>query len=115
MNRSTTNNRMQIFYQTGAGPFYGGANIDSITSVDWICYALTWSLSGDACQAWISGAASGAEVNSVVQFKDDLGATVVNIGAASTTPTNVWSGSIGPVALWNKALSADQIANLSKV
>ncbi len=87
----------------------------SLANIDYACYAMTWSKSGDSVDYYIAGAASGAADTGLGTWVGDLDSTLANVGAGATTPSAVWSGTIGPVALWNKALSADQIAHLSKI
>ena len=45
-------------------------------------------------------------------FIGDLSAAQCVIGAANTVPQLIWSGNIGPVALWSEALSADEMRYL---
>ncbi len=75
---------------------------------------MTWETPG-ATRAFIDGVQVGGDRAIIGTWIGDLDNTLNTIGAGSTVPANVWSGNIGPVALWNKALAADQIAYLSKV
>ena len=111
--KSTGNNAVTYAYNAG-GTWDPGAK-GSLTTTDWMCFAMSWSNSGDAMKSYYAGTQSGATATSLGTWLGDLGSGSTIIGAANDTPTSPWSGPIGPVALWNKALTADQIAYLSKV
>jgi hypothetical protein len=72
-------------------------------------------MSGDIISYYLNGASAGTADTGLGTWVGDLDSTATILGASVDTPSDVWSGEIGPAALWNKALTADQIAYLSKV
>lgn len=73
--------------------------------------AITWSVAADEVIMYKDGIQQGAIFNGLGAW---VGVPAIYIiGAASTVPTNVWSGNIGPCALWTTALSPDAIGYLS--
>ena len=109
--RTATNNLIRFQYT--AGGTIKTIDDTSITDAAFHAWAITWSKSGDAVSAYVGGSQSGSAATGLGTWVGNLGATTSVIGALVTTPSNVWSGPIGPVALWNKALTAAQIAYLS--
>jgi len=110
--KPTINNLLLVDYEAGDVYEQGGG---AFTGTDWFCLGASWSKSGDVISYYKDGAAFGGADTVLGTWVGDIAATYAVIGAAVTTPTAVWSGDIGPVALWNQALTADQIAYLSTV
>lgn len=116
-----TTNRITIFRPTGNNTItftYEAGNVvetqnATLSSLGFVCYAMTWSKSGDAVKYYLGGATVGATDTSLGVWAGNLGNTVNTIGVGNTTPGAVWSGNIGPAVLYNKALTAAQIAYLS--
>jgi len=76
---------------------------------------MTWDMSAGAtgeARFYIDGVPSGPVVVGLGTWVENLGATTVVIGAASTVPASVWSGNIGPVPVWSAALSPDEMRYL---
>jgi alkaline phosphatase len=111
--KAVANNTITFDYLAGATS--ESQSTGSLSNVDFACYAITWSKSGDSVDYYIDGAASGSADTGLGTWAGDLDANRVNIGASSQVPAGIWSGTLGPVALWNKALTADQIRKLSTV
>ena len=111
--RTTANGTIGFNYKAG-GTAEAQAT-GSLANLDFACYIITASKSGDSVDYYIAGAASGSADTGLGTWVGDLSATGVMIGATNTTPDNPFSGTIGPVALWNKALSATQMRLLSTV
>ena len=109
--RTTINNQIQFVYE--AGNVQEIQSTSALSNLDFACYAMTWSKSGDAAKYYIAGAASGVTDTGLGTWVGNLVNTGTVMGAGSTAPAQVWSGNIGPVALWNKALTAAQIAYAS--
>jgi hypothetical protein len=110
LRRTTTNNQLQWVY-------VAGGVTDAITSIalggniGWMHLAFTWSKSGEIVTAY----GNGAVINTSTTLGAWAGAltnTGCVIGAGNITPTVVWSGWIAQPALWNRALSAAEVANL---
>ena len=109
----TTNSQITYFYR--ANGTIQQVLLAGQSSTDWMCLFLTWSKSGDAVKAYLGGEQQGATQTGLDTWAGDLSAQVAVIGASITTPSSVWPGPIGPVALWNTPITANQIAYLSKV
>ena len=108
--RTFTNNTIGFDYV--AGGIAEGQVTGSLSSVGFVPYAITWSKAADSVDYYIAGLASGSADTGLGTWAGNLLSTRVVIGATSTTPLTVWSGSIGPVALWSAALSADEVRYL---
>lgn len=110
--RTATNNQLEFRYS--AGGVVESVGIGSLSSVGWMALAMTWSKAAEEMKAYINGAQVGT-----TQVTLGVWSTVVDtinqtcIGSATTTPTAVWSGSIGPVLLLNRAATAVEIAQAS--
>jgi hypothetical protein len=110
LRRSTTNNQLQWIY-------VAGGVTDPVTSTSfggqtgWIHLAFTWSKSGEVVTAYGNGAVVNTSATLGV-WSGALTNTVCVIGAASTTPTNVWNGWLAHAAVWNRPLSASEVASL---
>lgn len=77
--------------------------------------ALTWSKSNDQMRAYAKGVQVGATQTGLGTWAGALATTLCCIGAASTTPTLSWLGSQAHTAIFNRALSAAEIASLAVV
>ena len=76
---------------------------------------LTWDKTADAMTAWLNGARQGTTQHGLGLWSGSLDSNAAVIGAVNTSPSQSWSGSLGPVALGNAALSAAAIARLAVV
>lgn len=112
--RTTTANTFRLAYIAGSttksvSPTY----YDPYTyEIGWIHLGMTWSTTADALIVYVNGAQSGTTQTSLGTWSGSLAATLATIGATATTPSNVWSGWIQHVAIWNAALSADDMKRL---
>lgn len=75
--------------------------------------AITWDKAADQVKAYYNGAQTGATQTTLGTWVGAL--TAGNIGSASGGAASFWSGSIAGVALFDRALSAAQIAQLAVV
>ncbi len=91
-------------------------SMPSGSSTGWLHAALTWDTGADQVKGYLNGAQSGVTLTGLAPWTPItlLNAATV-IGAASTTPTSVWSGFEAHAAIWNTPLSAAQIATLAVV
>jgi len=113
IHRSTVDARLNLYYK--AGGVAEALTMTPLADVDFMPLAITWNKSGDAVKIYKDGAQVGATATGLGVWVGNLSVGNTTIGASSTIPADVWSGNIGPVALWNQALTADQIAYLSTV
>ncbi len=112
--RTTTNNQLQISYKAG-GVQDAVASTTLNGSLLYFCVALTWSVVADSVMTYINGAQVGATQTVLGTWVGALSNTRCAIGAVGPAATNVWSGSIGPVLLLNRAATAAEIAVASVV
>lgn len=106
--RNTADGRMDLYYT--AGGTNNATVITGLSSTGWQCWALTWSKSGDKVIGYQNGVQSGAIKTGLGVWAGAPVAAGLVIGAASTTPTNPYSGLIGPTLLCDAALSPAAIA-----
>lgn len=113
MHKTDANNDFRHEYR--AGGTICGQNTLSMTSTDWVHYALTWSASADEMKSYIAGVQSGATATGLGTWAGTLSDVRSLIGANSNTPDAVWYGWLAHCAVWNTPLSSDQIADLATV
>lgn len=114
--KSATDNRLVYVYI--AGGTNETINQDGVSSIDWMAFAVTWSLStgGDGeMKAYFNGAQTGATRTSLGTFAGNLDANKTVVGAENDTPAFPWNGFMAHVAIWNTPLAAAQIADLAIV
>ena len=107
-----TNGLVQFVYAAGGVFENRSPSLGSPTS--WFPVTMTWSKTGDVVNMYGIG---GALLDSSTVLGTWSGALTLNasqIGAHSQAPIDVFSGNIQHVPLRNKALTAAQIAYLSK-
>ncbi len=112
--KTGNNNEIQFHYR--AGGILELQVTAGLANIDFASYGMTWDVAAGATgevRYYIRGVPSGAMDVGLSTWVGDLSNTQVVIGASTTVPANVWSGNIGPVPVWNKALTADQMAYLS--
>lgn len=85
------------------------------TPTTWQHMAITWDKAANQLIAYINGVQTGTTQSGFGVFSGSLAATTTVIGAATTTPTQVWSGYLAHVAVWNRALTATEILSLATV
>lgn len=113
MGRTATNNQIALTYKAG-----GTAETlldTSITDTSFHMWGLTASKSNNRVRAFVDDVQTGSDQAIAGTWLGDIDATLACIGASATTPADVHSGPSGPSAAWNKELSIEQIARLSKV
>ena len=112
--KDTTNGQMLFNYApSGASK---SVTVNSLSSVGWLHIAMTWSKSADQMKAYINATQQGSTQTGLGDWVGTLlSNTATMIGAADTTPNNVWSGSIAHAAIWTTPLSAAQILTLVAV
>lgn len=110
--RTTTNNQMELDYV--AGGVAKGVQI-SMSPTVFFHFAVTWSASGDAVKIYMNGVQQGATMTGLGVWAGTDSTTQNVIGASTTAPLSVWSGTIAHVAIWNTPLSAAQVLTLAAV
>lgn len=112
--KSTVNGQIDWLYNAG-----GTLEIVSLggqTTIDWFPLAITWSASAGVngeMRAYINGTQTGATQINLGVWAGVPGRVV--IGASDLAPNNPWSGYLAHCAMWDRALTADEIAGLAVV
>lgn len=111
LQRTGGNNQIQ-------GSYVAGGTTKSVTvttagELTWLQLAMTWSKSADQVKVYFNGAQSGATQTGLGTWAGSLLSTTTLLGAATQTPTSVWSGLLAHAAIWATPLSAAQIASLA--
>ena len=109
--KSTANGRLTFVYE--ANNVTETVDYDTTSPLGFFMVALTWSVTGDAMIAYFNEATVGNSTG-LDTWAGTLAAALTTIGATNTTPDNEWSGSIAHVALWDSALSAENLLDLHK-
>ena len=111
--RNTTNNELKWTYTAG------GAAKDiikgSVSSVDWMHLAVTWSKSANEMIAYVDGVQEGSIQTGLGTFVGSLSSTKVCFGSANTTPDAVWDGYLAHAAVWKVPLVSGKILKAATV
>lgn len=85
----------------------------SISTTGWFHLAVTVSKTADQVKVYYNGAQNGSTQTGLgASSGNNLLSTNCCIGAENTSPGNVWNGWLAHAALWNRPLSAAEVANL---
>lgn len=106
LRKATTNNTLSWLYT--AGGTSRSHSIGSQTSTDWFCMAMTWSLANNRVRYYHNGtlltsATIGTWTGSPVS------------ALLSTSASEVWSGHLSNYRLYNRELTADEVASLAVI
>jgi hypothetical protein len=116
MQRHTGNNLLE--FSQVAGGTVKTASLSTGGSLGWMCLGLTWSLSTGATgevRLYYNGVQSGATLTGLGTWAGNLSNTGTVIGALNLTPNEVWSGYLAHGAVWDRAISAAEVADLAVV
>ena len=102
--RST--NKLGVYFQTNSAS--GGYHLSttSINDGEWHFFAVTWENSSDNLKIYINGSLENKQTIAGDSVKNTD--TKLAIGAYSNE-TNYFNGNLANVAIWNRALSSDEI------
>jgi len=113
--KNPTDNRLRSFIETQGA--VKAQNVDGLTTTDWFCVVIRWDLTlgaTDYFEVFIDGVSQGSDVGSQGGWAG--GATLIgSIGSNADTTGNHWDGYISDVAIWNTALSDDEIRFISRI
>lgn len=87
----------------------------AVSSMAWLHITLTWSDSADQMIAYINGTQTGVTQTGLGTWAGSLLSTTSAIGAQTTVPNNVWSGSIDLPDILNRAATAAEVAEMARV
>lgn len=116
--RVDSNNIVQFFENNGNlyTSYYAGGTQKSIshatTTTEWFQVVLTWNASSDEAKFYFNGSQQGSTQTGLGTWIGNLSSTQSVIGALNNSGNSSWSGDINDVRLYNRALSADEIADL---
>jgi hypothetical protein len=107
--RSTTDNALQLFY-------ISGGVIKSLTwtitpNLTWHVFAISWDKNADQVCVYLDGVRSSTVFTGLGVWS----ATIIQADIGRLVDGQKWLGQIGPVALYDRALTAQEVASLSKI
>lgn len=111
--KTTTNNLLGFYYKGGGTATLAVTTTLSTTS--WFHWAMTISKTANEMKAYINGSQVGTTQSGFGAWVGLLNASQCCIGAAITTPSEVWHGWLPHFAVWSTPLTAPQIARLVQV
>lgn len=110
--KSATNNTLSFNYLAGAT----NTNLSvTLSDTAYVHVALTVSKAADAAILYVNGVQSGVTQTGLGVWVGALASTLCCLGAGSTVPVNIYSGFLANGLLYNRALTATEIASLSLV
>lgn len=112
--KTNTNNTLSVGQTAGGVSKTISTNALGGTTIPF-SVALTWSKTADQVKIYINGTQIGSTLTGLGTWTGSLSPTRTTIGATSTVPTVVWHGILPHTAIFNRALSAAEIASLAVV
>lgn len=107
LSKETTTNALKAMYKNGKNVVYTGA------SADWICAVTTVSASGDLLALYINGTQIGTANSLGTWSGGALNASFNVIGAGRNTGIEPFYGWLAHGAIWTRALSSPEVADVS--
>ena len=108
-------NALQFVYLAG-GVLIGVTVPDAAGSTGWIPIAMTWSKAADEMKGYINGVQVGTTQTGLPTWAGSgLASSNTCLAALNTTGANSWNGYMKYATVWNKPLTASEIAALSTV
>lgn len=104
--KHSTNNTVAL--HTNFGGTFKGLNPGS-TSVDWIFAAVTWDKTADEIRGYYNGAQVSPTLTGLGTWSAQPG---VNFIGAASASANVFSGWLAQCAIWTRALTPAEVADL---
>lgn len=114
--KPSTSNYLEWRYT--AGGTIKNYDLSGVSTLNYFVMAITWNKNAGAngeVKCYYNGVQVGSTLTGLGTWAGQLASTTACIGARDTTPTNPWAGILAHAALWNVALSANEIAQLSGV
>lgn len=113
IDKGAGNNTLEFIYRAGA--VTKQRNVNPVTDLIFMHLAATWSASADEFRVYFNGAQSGATLNALGAWVGALANTRCLIGANTQVPANVWDGYLAHCVVWDRPLSAPEIADLAVI
>ena len=82
------------------------------TTIDWVHLVLTWDKPNDQMKAYFNGIQEGTTQVGLGVWAGVPAANTTIVGAASSSGVSSWDGYIAHVAVWDVALSDNEVFNL---
>lgn len=111
LRKSATFNQLDFFYEAG-DVVYSHTTTSLAGTTDWFHALLTWSLTDDALISYLDGAQLTTS-SSLGTWVGDLNASATLILAHLVTPSSVWLGWGQYAAIWDRALTPAEAADLA--
>lgn len=115
ISKTVTANTFEVSYSAGgtvksvSPVIRDEGSIGAPHDMQWHCLGLTWDVSADQVICYVDGYQSGSTQTSLGTWAGALSSSLCTIGASSTVPADPWSGWLSCVALYSRALSADEM------
>lgn len=109
--KNTMNNELQSRYVVGGVDQF--ISIDGVTTTDFFCFAMSWSVGANIEIAYLNGVNRGNTTMPVAAWVGALTAGRTEVAGILTVLH--WSGFLAHIALWNDILSDTEIANLASL
>lgn len=110
--RTSTDNIFRVTYVAGGVSKSVSA---TISPTGWFHWMVTVTLAGDALKFYINGALIGSPQTGLGTWAGALTSTVCTIGAVSTAPGSVWSGTLAHVPLLNRVATDAEVLTAATV
>lgn len=104
-----TSNQISFNYRAGGTLEQG---LHTISDTGWNAMGITWNKTGNNCEFYINGTQLTG-TGGLGTWSGSLSSTVCDIGAISTTPTQVWDGWIAHAAVFDTELSPTDMGDLA--
>lgn len=111
--KNSVNNVVSWVYE--AANTVNSQNKFSVSNTDWVHLAMTWSDSANEQIDYFNGSQEGSTKIPATWGGTGLQDAQAVLGSKNTTPEEIWHGYLAHVAVWDKVLSATQIASLAAV
>lgn len=108
--RVAANNTLQALYRAGG---VNKARYPISTSTEWICIVMTASLAADEMRTYLNGVQYTTTLTGLGTWNGTLDSSFCVVGASTLVPANVWDGFITHTFIINRALTPDQVYNIS--
>jgi hypothetical protein len=118
LSKKSTNNTLEFTYQ--AEGTAKTVQKSAVSAAGWLCLVITWDKTADQVKAYYNGSHEGATQTGLGTWAGMLASETTVIGADTIlvgggSSALLWQGLIAHVALWKKALTAEQIGALAKL
>ena len=115
ISRTNANNALRFLYRAGGVTLFRDVLIPFL---DWRPLAFSWSASAGVngeVRAFVSGVQQGATLTGIGVWADALSPTRTLLGAQAIPPFAIWHGWLGHCAVWSRALSPTEVAEVSRL